>query len=281
MAAPQGPSSRPQAEKEMREFIVSAPISEPRVQEFRLDYLKGRTESGALETAFTQAGKIRHEDEWKEDLAFGFGVIVQKGPFVDGSNWIGYQGWQFALATERFLLSRFESSIRDSNGTVKQRDETRNWERIIESVDDLTTSLNAPKGAQRLILITGGLHENWLLDLTRQEDLKPDWELPTDLNKTWVLGTYQDSLILRIDESPASSVHVLSMDGFNELAQFGRAQLSVEAISTDLADEISSRAENPISPYDLQEKVLLRLYESWEVGTPKDPSAVGSVDFAV
>jgi hypothetical protein len=259
--------SSPMTEYEMEEYILGSPISVPRKESFFRDYVESREACGALEIAFEHAGALRRTPEWDEGHAVGFNVIVRKGPFVEGSNYGQYRGWGFALALERFLLKRFEEAVLESSSYRREPTDSK-WRSMLSVVDTLSDTVGAQDPATRLIVVSGALHENWVLDLARQQGVVPDWDLPSSLNRTWILGTYQDSLILHIGESEHRAVHVISIPAFATLLQYGSPRFEVDTISEPDAERlIRTRKEKP-TPQRIREfrlKVWMRLYESWHL----------------
>ena len=108
------------AEQRQRRHILESPISETRVQEFENDYLKSRREIGATEKLFRYYGAFQHKDILNRLVSFGFNQLVNKGPFVDGSNWLDLRGWEFAVAEERHLLKMLHVLLADSISRTSQ-----------------------------------------------------------------------------------------------------------------------------------------------------------------
>jgi len=268
----------------MEKYILEAPISKSRTDQFLLDYLKDREQCGALEAIFEQAQSYRQEGQWQDRLAVGFNVLLRKGPFVEDSNWFPYRPWQFALALERNLLSRFESLIRQREARRIDEFGVHGWSDILPLADELNDMAGGPRGSDRALVITGGLHENWLLDLTQQQGMTADWDLPGGLNRTWILGAYRDSLILHIQESPTQAVHIVNIPRFGEMIQYGSAMLEITEIDENRAVEMAKakgQTTDESKIRDLRLHVGLRLYESWEITTrPEAGSAIAGCDFA-
>ena len=124
-------------EREMEERILNAQISQTRIAEFYADYLESRRQSGALEAVFGYAGSFRSATEWDDSNVIGFNVILRKGPFVDGSNWLGYRGWEFALGLERHLLSKFQALLLAESNPIITRAAGDGWAGIFSIVDDI------------------------------------------------------------------------------------------------------------------------------------------------
>ena len=172
-------------EARQEENILKSPLSKDRVTSFYSDYLESRRQSGAVEAIFEQAQALVREANWDDKHGIGFNVVIRKGPFVDGSNWLGYRGWEFALAVERNLLSKFEDLLRSNSTLLNSKVVEKNWKSMFSAADGLLSKLNAD-ASDACIVVTGPLHDNWLLDLTRQPEVIPDWDLPHDLNRTWI-----------------------------------------------------------------------------------------------
>ena len=248
------------------EYVLNSPISKERVARFYSDYLDSRRQSGAAEAVFEQADSLSRRPDWNDEYGIGFNVIIRKGPFVDGSNWAEYRTWEFALAVERHLLSKFDELLRDNAQPLQARPAERKWSSMFTAADELLFKLNAD-ASKACIVVTGPLHDNWLLDLTRQPEVIPDWDLPRDLNRTWIHGKYRGAVILHIAESTESSLFVVDVPRFARLIQHGTPQFHVDEIDEKRAQEILSKLPDQSAGPDpvraMRLKVWMRLYESW------------------
>jgi hypothetical protein len=100
--------------------VFESPVSKTRVQRFEEDYLKGRREIGATEKIFKHYGAFQHKTVANHLISFGFNSLVNKGPFVDGSNWLDMRGWEFAVAEERYLLKKLHTHLAESTSRTSQ-----------------------------------------------------------------------------------------------------------------------------------------------------------------
>ncbi len=251
-------------EAERDEFIRRSHVSPDRVAAFYADYLDGRRKCAAVEALFELSNRLeRKPDEWDDQHGFGFNVVIHKGPFVEESSFAPYRAWQFALAGERYLMTRIEDALRAAR-PPESGQVLRNWRSILSASDEMRGMLGDPRHAA--IIVTGPLHEKWLLDFTRQPNTKPDWEVPPDLNRTWVIGLHRGALVVHIHDSVSPSLFVIDSARLGRLVEFGRVQYHVDEITADQAEEmLRSRNEEP-SPEKVSEltiRVWLRLYESW------------------
>ena len=253
-------------EARQEEYILKSPLSKDRVTSFYSDYLEGRRQSGAAEAVFEQAQALVREANWEDKHGIGFNVVIRKGPFVDGSNWLGTRGWEFALAVERHLLSKFDELLRHNPRPLQAGPVERKWSSMFTAANELLLKLNAD-ASKACIVVTGPLHDNWLLDLTRQANVTPGWDLPRDLNRTWIHGKYRGAVILHIAESTEPSLFVVDVPRFARLMQHGTPQFHVDEIDEKRAQEILSKLPDQSGGPDpvraMRLKVWMRLYESW------------------
>ncbi len=258
------------------EAIRTAEVSEERVKTFLSDYLQSRQQSGALEAVFERSDMLVLNPNWNDQHAFGFNVILRKGPFVDRSSWADYRAWQFALAIERRILSNFEELLASHPVEIEYPGLTMNWRDMLAAATEGLRRVGA-EGEATCIVVAGPLHENWLLDFTRQAGVKPDWELPAHLNRTWIRGAYHDALIVHLDESTHPALYVVNIPRFARLVQYGQPQFTVDPIDESKAKEILERQHNedinPESIRSLRLSVWMRLYESWKFDA-RDVTAV-------
>jgi len=155
------------------EYVLNAPISEERVARFYAEYLDSRRQCGAAEAVFERADSFSRKPDWEDEYGIGFNVIIRRGPFVDGSSWAEYRTWEFALAVERHLLSKLDELLRSNAQPLQTGPVERNWSSMFTAADEILFRPGLA-GPNACIVVTGPLHENWLLDLTRQPGVVPD-----------------------------------------------------------------------------------------------------------
>jgi hypothetical protein len=258
-------------ERRMEDFILQAPISERRKKDFLLDYLRGRQQCGALEAAFEQDGALLRESSWDDANAIGFNVLALKGPFVDESNYALYEAWQFALALERSLLTKLEETLQSQSTFTDPTKVTPNWRRMFAKIDELSVRVDAGLGFRRLVIVAGELHDHWLVNLTKQEDVAPDWDLPSELNRTWILGAYQGSLILHIAEATRRAIYVVGdVRRFARLTAFGDPQIEINPVDDEAANRLMTAGYTG-TKRELKLRVQLKLYESWRLEVAEQP----------
>lgn len=269
-------------ELRQEEHVLTSPISDERVASFYSEYLESRRQCGAAEVVFEQAEAFSRDPNWEDQYGIGFNVIIRKGPFVERSNWAKYSAWDFALPIERHLLGNLDALLRANAQLIQEEPIQKTWSSMFSAASELLFK-PAFAGSNSCIVVTGPLQENWLLDLTRQPGAVPDWELPRELNRTWIHGKYHGALILHIAESVASNLFVLNVPQFAKMTQHGSPQFEVLPIDEQrakaLLDQRSDLANGSDPIRDLMLKVTMRIYEGWSFD-PLDLAAAFSVQLA-
>jgi hypothetical protein len=272
---------------ESEQFIIGAPISDERKRAFFLDYLSNRPGAAAVESIFRRAGAFESQRDFQDAFAFGFSVLLMKGPFVEGSNWLAYHNWDLAVAAERYLLTQLDAMARESVG-IPAMSVARTWPELLKGADELIEHLHSGNQPQRsAIIIAGPLMQDWAVEM--RDLVTPRWELPDDVNQNWIVGAYRERLILNIRESPVSALYVTDVPRFAKITKFGEPSFSLEAIDEQRASELldahptivavpegrpDTRAERI---RQLRLRVGLRLYESYKLEL-LDRSAIAGVE---
>ena len=274
--------------RESDDFVLTAPLSKKRIEDFRAEYLTDRQQTSSLETVFRRAAALEENRDWSDQHRVGFNVLLRKGPFVEGSSWAPYRTWQFALALERHLLSRFEDLLRTSSEGQNWPNIHRDWDDILSTSDSMFQTIQSGPNQQAALVIAGALSTDWLVELSKQP-VKPYYDLPSDLNRTSILGSYRDRLILRIDEAATPALYAVDVNRFARLARFGLPQLEVDDYSEQDARElvINGRVRPSVQQRgrgardelirQLRLKVWMRLFESWDLKV-LDSRAVASAN---
>lgn len=272
------------------DIVLASSMSKKRLEDFRAGYLKDRQQTSALETVFGRAEALEEEANWSDEHRIGINVLLRKGPFVEGSSWAQYQTWQFALALERYLLSRFEDLLRSSSDSQPRPSIHWSWPEILSASDGMFETIRSGPNHQTAIVIAGPHYADWLVELTKQSvPVTPDWDLPEDLNRTWIVGLYHDRLILHIDEASTPALYAVNVRQFARLTRFGIPQLEIDDFSEEHARELvvkkrvrpsvrqGRRGTRSELIRQLRLKVWLKLIESWDLRV-LDPGAVASAN---
>ncbi len=278
----------PPTDEELRDddFIIRTSASEKRKQEFLQSYLEDRSQTGTTKKLFRRAGVFQERAEKNEKLKAGFNVLLRKGPLVEGSRWISYTTWGFAVAAEQYLLRKLEGLLRGASHHRSPRTLQRNWAAMLAEVDALAEEARRARYEPTLIVVTGSPRTDWLLDLHRHAT--PEWDLTEELKSIWIIGSHNDIPILQIGDTDESQLYVVDVAKFATLTQHGEdAEISIEEFDQSRARELLEQRPDlvsvPQNVWDtpderlrqLQLHVGLLLYESYELEV-RDPNAVFS-----
>jgi hypothetical protein len=247
--------------------VLKSPVSEARVQLFEDDYLKGRKEIGAAEKIFRYYGVFQHKTTPNHLTSFGFNQVINKGPFVDGSNWLDLRGWEFAVAEERHLLETLQTRLADSVSQSRQTlpdTITPQPEGILDTAKKMADLLG--KQDQYLIVIATHLDVDTVVSLEKLLTT-PGWELGDELRTNWILGKHEGRLILHLNDPDLDSLYVVDLPKFASLVQYDPiVDLKVLAI-----DEVTAKQmleDNPDFKLDVNSlfsMVRLILNQSYEI----------------
>jgi len=247
--------------------VRESPLSEARVQKFEDDYLKGRREISATEKIFRYFGAFQHKAIPNRLASFGFNHLVNKGPFVDGSNWLDLRGWQFAVAEERHLLQMLHVLLADSvNHSNQMLTDTiaPEPEIILDTANRMTNLLG--KSGKTLIILATHLDTETIVSLEKTLTT-PRWELGDDLRTNWILGKHEECPVLYYNDPDLSSLYVVDIPSFASLVQYDPlVDLQVLSIDEETARRILE--ESPDLKLDedaLLSMVNLILYQSYEI----------------
>ncbi len=261
--------------------ILESPVSETRVRRFEDDYLKGRREIGATEKIFRYYGAFRHKATPNHLASFGFNELINKGAFVDDSNWADLRGWEFAVEEERYLLKKLHDCLAESinrTGQTLPGTVAAQPERILDAVKMMAGLLS--ERSKSLIVIAAHLDIDTIVSLEKALTT-PRWELTDELRPNRILGKYEDRPVLHLNDQDSRSLYIVDVLRFASLIQYDPlTDLQVSAI-----DEVTAKRmlkDNPGLKLDvntLQSMVHLTLYQSYEIQV-HDQKAVWAAKFS-
>jgi hypothetical protein len=271
-----------EAERQRQEtHVLKSPVSETRVQAFEDDYLKGRKEIGAAEKIFRYYGVFQHKATPNHLTSFGFNQVVNKGPFVDGSNWLDLRGWEFALAEESHLLKTLHTRLADSVSHSHQTFPDAiapQPEGILDTAKKMADLLG--KQDQCLIVIAAHLDVDTVVSLDKLLTT-PGWELGDELRTNWILGKHEGRLILHLNDPDLDSLYVVDVPKFASLVQYDPI-VDLKVLTIDEVTAKHMLEDNPNLKLDvdsLLSMVRLILYQSYEIQI-HDRKAVWAAKFS-
>ncbi len=272
-----------EAERQHQEAHVrESPISKARVQRFEDDYLKGRREIGATEKIFRYYDAFQHKAIPNRLVSFGFNQLVDKGPFVDGSNWLDLRGWEFAVAEERHMLKMLHVLLADSvSHTSQMLTDTiaPRPEEILDAANRMTNLLG--KSSKNLIVLATHLDTETIVSLEKTLTT-PKWELGDDLRTNWILGKHKGYPVLYYNDPDLSSLYVVDIPSFASLVQYDPlVDLQVLSIDEETARRILGESPDLKLDVDaLLSMVNLILYQSYEIQV-HDQQAVWAAEISL
>jgi len=225
------------------------------------DYLKGRIDVGATRKLFEYFHAFDESPEEADDEAFGFSVIVRKWPLRDLDNWAPLRGWHFAVAEERSLLKKLESTlskcVKDEPATMARRPVPLEAEALLAEAIRLSEQLTQDGFNPGAIVYATPIPTDTMVALqeridTRKRDLDPS------LRTNWILGRHKGLLLLYAAGASTHRMYAVDIPSFGRLVQFSpNAELSIDDAPVDIA--LRAKAADPYN------SVRLRLYQSYEV----------------
>jgi hypothetical protein len=255
--------------------IVDSPVSEIRKEAFLREYRADRARASTSEVLFKTAGGFVHSPEPNDAKAFGFNVLLRKGPFVDGSNWAPYTTWEFALAAERALLGRLEGHLRlsaaDTLGPVVER----SAEAIVVALSGMHTALSDSGLWPSLFVITGPVATDLKLELYHR--VTPNWTMPEIYRRPWIDGALLEHPILHIqlEGQTSPALYAADLRRLAQMTKYGEInEFKLETFDEAQAEDLLTRNPALIDappPEDgnhservrqLRLRVGLRLFES-------------------
>lgn len=268
---------REQEERRQEDMIIAAELSTSRVDKFRIDYLTDRQQSATAEMLFDKAGVYQKDAAWNDGAAFGFNVLLHKGPFVDNSSWAEYRTWPFAVAIQRRLFNDVEQDL--LAGAAAVRTHGSGLEATLSAVDDLVERVDGLGYNPSLIILAGAWGSDLTVELWKHPLVTPDWDLDLP-SKLWILGSYRGILVANLAELSHSGVYVADLNRLGTLTRHDELQFDVTPIDTDKARSFlreqkqASGNESDIRSMLLQ--VHVRLYESFSVELKEQGAALYS-----
>ena len=266
------------------DFIIGAPLSEERVQQFFGNYIEDRRRAGTVETLFRLAGSLERRVATNDAFAFGFNILIFKGPFVEGSNWLSAPTWDFAIAMERSLLSMLVQRMDESAELEQSQVQLADWPAVLDMATDLATGLRRDGYRPAALILTGEISVEQQVELVKAPGVR--LKSPTGLDQPWVLGTWVQQgnvpVIHFTAVSPGSAaamrpaVFILDLGRFGSLIQHGepvfRLTPFTEAEARKLLASNPELIASPPPGADEEERVRqmllrvhLRLFESYEL----------------
>ncbi len=271
-----------EAERQRQEtHVLKSPVSEARVQAFEDDYLKGRKAIGAVEKIFRYYGLFQHKAIPNHLTSFGFNQVVNKGPFVDSSNWSDLKGWGFAVAEENHLLKELHTHLADSVNLSHQTLPdaiSKKPQEILNTAKKMADLLSIQD--QCLIVIASHLDVGTVVSLDKMLTT-PEWELGDELRTNWILGKHEGRLILHLNDRALDSLYVVDVPKFASLVQYDPiVDLKVLAIDEVTAKQmLKDNPELNLDANSLLSMVRLILYQSYEIQI-RDRKAVWAAKFS-
>jgi len=224
-------------------------------------------EIGAVEKIFRYYGAFQHKAMPNHLTSFGFNQLVNKGPFVDNSNWLDLRGWEFAVAEERHLLKTLHTRLTDSvSHTCQTLPDAIDPqpERILDTVKKMADLVGKQDGC--LIVIAAHLDVDTVVSLDKLLTT-PGWELGDDLRTNWILGKHEGCPIFHLNEPSLHSLYAIDVPRFASLIQYDPiVDLRVSAIDEVAAKQLLKNNPNLKSDVStLLSMVHLILYQSYEI----------------
>lgn len=268
-------------ERRQHQHIVQSPLSKTRVQRFEDDYLKGRREISATEKIFKYYDAFQYRTERNDLASFGFNRLVNKGPFVDDSNWLDMRGWEFAVAEERHLLNDLHTHLAESASHTGQilPDNIAPQPNAILNAAKRMADLLGERGKSLIVLAT---HLD--VDAIVSIDMAlttPGWELGDELRTNWILGKYVDCPVLYLNDPDLHDLYVVDLPRFASLVQYNPpVDLQVSTIDETAANRIlENNSDIKFDINTLLSMVNLILYQSYEIQI-HDRRAVWAIKFS-
>jgi len=268
-------------QKQQQQYILESSISTVRVQKLKDDYLKGRRDIGATEKIFKYFGAFQRQNKANNLASFGFNVLLDRGPFVDNSNWLDQKGWEFAVAEERYLVDKVLTHLAHSVSTTGQMlssTATRKPHEILGTAKKIINLMG--KNKESLLVLAAHMDTEIIFQL-KKELTTPDWELGDELRTNWILGKHENCPILYLKDSDLGALYVVDLPHFASLIQYDpEVDLHVLAIDEEMAIRILE--DNPnikLGIKALLSRVNLKLYQSYDLEI-HDQKAVWAAKFS-
>lgn len=253
------------SEQQFLRSVAEANISSEREDDFRAGYLKGRAEIGAAEKIFRHFDAFQRVKEPNDSAAFGFNVILPKGPFVEHANWVPADGWEFAVAAERHLFAKFVQELDHAARAAGQWDDVPlhlDAKKILARAKQLSAELSHKNYSPGLIILTGDFNIDFSVDLAKQlmtPGSVPDWELPEALRTHWIIGKHQGQwLVAKFQSEPPNMLFVVDVRRFASLRQHD-PEVELQIHPLDRVQALEQGIPHP------EHRVNLILYQSYDL----------------
>lgn len=214
------------------EFVVRSSVSERRKQEFHDSYLEDRREVRTIEMLFKRVGAFHLSNTLppKDVEASGFKVLLHKGPFVEGSNWLQDSPRSFATEMERHLAMRLDSALQEAVQPLFRELVQPDARAIVETLELLDDELGSRGFRTTLVIISGdvGSRLRRHLDAGPTSQLVPEWDshVRSALETTYrMLGMWRDVAfrdvpVLTLPESRESLLYTVDLARFAALTRY-------------------------------------------------------------
>ena len=282
-------SSEDPIEQRDNEHILRSPISQRRVSEFLERFLVDRTRVATTQMVFEGVGRFQQLAPRSDVRVTGYNVLVDKGPFVEGSTWIPMETWGLATGLERDLLNRLERELAATSVLATVRETLPririDVDQIIAGARSMMAELRQAQQTPSLVVLTGELTTN--LAVAIEDRITSHTDLIGIGSSTYrLLGTLDGIPIIENYPSAKPTLYVVDLARFASLTKYG----DVVSFAVDPIDEIKARQMlaknrnfgNNFSTNEvdidrwvryLQLHVNLRLSEAYQLEI-HDPSAV-------
>lgn len=269
-------------------YVLANHVSDERRSAFLKSFVSDRRTTAVTEFLFGRANSLLPGDRASgSDHATGFNTLYFKGPFVEGSNWMPANTWDFAVSLELHLLGRLEVALQDAAAGRLGQDVYRSADAVLTAIDAMVSECVSLGYYPSLIVLSGELGLQLYVDLEKQ--IVGSWhdqfkrEFATEFR---LVGSYRGLPILDIPQSDVPSVYVVDLGAFGRLIKHSDApDFALEEFDEERAKQLL--CENPAlisnpapdSGLDadrvkqLQLRVGLRLYETYEIQVD-DPNSV-------
>ena len=249
--------------------VLDLPISEDRKRRFLKNYRADREKASTIEKLFERAGAFVRNPETNKKNLLGIDALIRKVPFCDLPNWAEYRTWEFAVATESYLLKLFKKLIGESEKQPSKRMNAEELSLAMSAASDAA----AENGDHDLVLVfTGDISTDEVVDLYQLGAMKPSWGNDAIFDSPWILGLRDGLPILQLPEQEPPDVCAVDLAKLATLTKFGDVEFKVTEIDEKRARDIllKKQPDEPVTETaidELRRKVHLRIAESFAFTT--------------
>lgn len=248
------------------QFILQNTVSESRKKDFFESFVADRKQTAIVEALFKQVSAFRRTNARPNDVnSTGFNVLIFKGPFVEGSNWLPHSSWDFAVAMERDRLGRLEHALREATegrlGTPVNREATA----VLEAFNVMGSQLELRGYVPSVFVLAGRLGMQLAVDLRKRIVDSWDPEVKGALGTTFrILGMHRGNPILDVPDTAAPAVYAVDLARFAMLTGYGEEpECAIEEITPERATELLSKNPrlvlNPPPGFGMDEERIRQL----------------------